>query len=70
MHQMNQAPPHNSDLMLRLRIESLYAEYAQTIDDLVRVPPDVPVARPETHRRAAERGDPDHRVKCRSAIAH
>jgi anthranilate 1,2-dioxygenase small subunit len=31
--QSNQMPPLGSDLVLRLRVEALYAEYAQTIDD-------------------------------------
>jgi anthranilate 1,2-dioxygenase small subunit len=33
LHRTNEPPPLTSDLTLRLRIEALYAEYAQTIDD-------------------------------------
>ena len=33
VQQADDLPPARSDLMLRLRIEALYAEYAQTIDD-------------------------------------
>jgi anthranilate 1,2-dioxygenase small subunit len=33
LHQSNEASILSSDLVLRLRVEALYAEYAQTIDD-------------------------------------
>jgi anthranilate 1,2-dioxygenase small subunit len=33
LHRTDELSPPGSDLLLRLRIEALYAEYAQTIDD-------------------------------------